>query len=64
MISEHLGYIFTNVTEQVLEEFLDHVTRGKWPAQLCDAISMRYTLLAHAHTLGEKNGSSGSSSKL
>lgn len=49
----------------VMEEFLDHIDdgggggasgegRGGWPANLTAAIRMRYTLLAHAHELGER----------
>jgi hypothetical protein len=52
----------------VMEEFLDHIGngggggggaageggRGGWPASLTAAIRMRYTLLAHAHELGER----------
>lgn len=39
----------------VLEEFLDHVDAGAWPAGLIGAIQTRYTLLAHAHALGESS---------
>jgi hypothetical protein len=43
----------------VLEEFLDHIggQRGEgpsWPSSLPAAIRMRYTLLAHAHALGQQ----------
>ena len=40
----------------VLEEFLDHVGSGSWPQELCSAIGLRYTLLAHGHALAEKTG--------
>lgn len=37
----------------VLEEFLDYLDAGRWPAGLCERIRMRYTLLGHAFERGE-----------
>jgi hypothetical protein len=41
----------------VMEEFLDYIdepaSEARWPASLLATIRMRYTLIAHAHTMGK-----------
>ncbi len=42
----------------VMEEFLDYINEPaaepRWPTSLLATIRMRYTLIAHAHTMGKR----------